>query len=331
MKNKKPILSFIVPVANAKETIGKCLEAIFLSDIKNYEVIVVFDGPQDKKTISIVNKFKLKIIKNKKSKGEAAAKNKGASLAKANILFFVDADVVINRNAPKKVIYNIKQLNYDVAIGTYNSFTPIPNSISKLRSLWQNYLFNENKGKINSFWSGCVAIRKEVFLATGKFEEKQQFRGMSDVAFGDSLKKANKKIILDPKISSIHLKKWTFSRWIKSDLKERALPWARLLYCKRTGDALLTKGLDKKISLISAILLFLILPISFFCGELLMVVCILILGVVIPHYKFYYYTLKKGSKILMIKSVPFITMRYLILAIALIYVTIIEKGIKYLK
>ncbi len=93
----KPEISIIIPALNEERYIGKVLDSLENQTLKSIEVIVVDNGSTDK-TRSIVKKYKnIKlVIENKK--GTARARNKGAKLASADILFFLDADTIVSRD-----------------------------------------------------------------------------------------------------------------------------------------------------------------------------------------------------------------------------------------
>lgn len=88
-------ISVIIPAHNAEKTIGKTLASLAAQTVEPFEVIVVDDG--SKKTLDEVRasspiSFKLLHIPHH---GAAAARNFGAAVAKGDLLFFCDADVLL--------------------------------------------------------------------------------------------------------------------------------------------------------------------------------------------------------------------------------------------
>jgi glycosyltransferase involved in cell wall biosynthesis len=87
-------ISIVVPARNAARTIGGCLQGLLEQSVsrERYEVIVVDDGSTDE-TDQVVEGSGFTLIA-QAQQGAAAARNKGASVAKGNILLFTDADCV---------------------------------------------------------------------------------------------------------------------------------------------------------------------------------------------------------------------------------------------
>jgi len=84
-----PVVSIIIPSKNEQEYIEGCLESIKNQTFKDYEIIVVDSGSDD--TAKIAKKYTKRVYQEKKA-GPAAARNKGARLAKGSIFVFSDAD-----------------------------------------------------------------------------------------------------------------------------------------------------------------------------------------------------------------------------------------------
>ena len=92
------MISVIIPIYNSISTIKECLDTVFNSDFKNFEVIVISDNSTDD-SVKIAKEYKCKIIELPENNGPAFARNVGADNAKGDILFFVDSDVIIKKNA----------------------------------------------------------------------------------------------------------------------------------------------------------------------------------------------------------------------------------------
>ena len=94
-------ISVIIPVHNGAAFLRLCLEAVAAADYRSYECIVVDDGStDDSRTIAAEFSMPVRIIKIADGpRGPAYARNRGAEVATGEILFFVDADVVIARGS----------------------------------------------------------------------------------------------------------------------------------------------------------------------------------------------------------------------------------------
>src|SRR5262245_8895503 len=96
-------VSIVVPVWNGGERFGACLAAATAAARPPHEIIVVADGEGDgawRKAHAVG----IRVIKLPTTGGPARARNAGAKAARSQILFFVDADVVIPPNALKTIL-----------------------------------------------------------------------------------------------------------------------------------------------------------------------------------------------------------------------------------
>lgn len=93
--NNQPFVSVLIPVFNDGKRLKLCLEALENQTYPQqlYEVIVIDNGStEDIK--SIVCKFKQASISREETLGSYAARNHGITLAKGEIIAFIDADCI---------------------------------------------------------------------------------------------------------------------------------------------------------------------------------------------------------------------------------------------
>lgn len=102
------MISIIIPALNEEKYIGKTLQSIKGSNFKDYEIIVVANGCTDK-TIDKARKLADRIIVLKEN-GASRARNAGAEKAKGDVLIFLDADTLVDKDTLGKIVacrYNI--------------------------------------------------------------------------------------------------------------------------------------------------------------------------------------------------------------------------------
>ncbi len=111
-------LSIIIPTLNEEHFLPNLLECIRLQKFKDFEVIVADSNSRDA-TRKIAESFGCKIVE---GGSPAVGRNNGAKAATGDLLFFLDADVVIEDNFFEPVIREFEENNYDIA-STY--MTPL--------------------------------------------------------------------------------------------------------------------------------------------------------------------------------------------------------------
>lgn len=89
------LISVIVPVYNAEQSIERCIKALRKQSFDNIEIILVNDGSKDQ-SLQICNKHSLEdpriIVIDKKNGGVSSARNAGLNVAKGNFVMFCDSD-----------------------------------------------------------------------------------------------------------------------------------------------------------------------------------------------------------------------------------------------
>lgn len=91
----KPLVTVVVPVYNAQETLGKCVDSILHQTYENLEVILVSDGSTDD-SLAICRSYeaadpRVKVA-DMPNRGVSAARNIGIELANGEFLQFADSD-----------------------------------------------------------------------------------------------------------------------------------------------------------------------------------------------------------------------------------------------
>ncbi len=230
-----PEICFVIPAGSGEQLyLEKCvqsaLHAARLSD-KHCDILVVFDGPASAVTKAQVTDAGARFLLISEKGGPAAARNRGVSSTTAPILFFVDADVVLDKYAVQHAFKGLEEQGYDGVIGAYTPHTPAPGVVSQLKNLQHSHVHRSHPGPVRSFWTACAAIRRDAYLSVGGLDEYQRY--CEDIALGIKLMRADKRILLNPDISCTHMKRYTLSSWIHSDLVGRAIPWSKMILTGR--------------------------------------------------------------------------------------------------
>ncbi len=130
-----PVASAILAVYNGEKTIIPCLESL-LAQTAPIEIIVVDDDSNDQ-TLKTLQAYKTIKVLHQSHKGPAFARNLGASHTNTDILLFVDADMVFDKDYVRDLIAPIQM---GKVIGTYTT--------------------NEQVGNWDNAWARCWNIQE---------------------------------------------------------------------------------------------------------------------------------------------------------------------------
>lgn len=163
------MISIITPILNEEEYITSFLD--HLSKIKgNFEVILV-DGGSSDHTINCIEKIRRKFCFKKlivliTKPGRGIQMNKGAAMAKGDILLFLHADCIIEANSIEKI--EAKIYSGEAIGGGFKQFFSEPDLFFKIMSTFGNH-----RAKLTNTFFGDygIFIRKDIFEKVDGFDE----------------------------------------------------------------------------------------------------------------------------------------------------------------
>ena len=92
-----------------------------------------------------------------------------------------------------------------------------------------HYVHQHAQREAFTFWAGCGAIRRQVFEQIGGFDEHYAHPSIEDIELGARLRDAGLRVWLCRDVQVTHLKEWSLVSMLRSDIRDRALPWSRLI------------------------------------------------------------------------------------------------------
>jgi glycosyltransferase involved in cell wall biosynthesis len=236
-------VSVIVPVHNGQDHLARTLAAIRSSDYSDFELIVVDDASADS-SVSIARGFVDQLIELKVRRAPGYARNQGAQKSRGDILFFVDADVEIRRQTISRIVEEFsKDPGLAAVFGSYDDAPEHKNFFSQYKNLFHHFVHQKADSEAKTFWAGCGAMRRDVFLENKGFVESFRAPAIEDVILGYSLAERGQRIRLVKDLQVKHLKAWSFWNLLKTDIFQRAIPWTRL-----TVEKGLPKDLNFKVA-----------------------------------------------------------------------------------
>ena len=222
-------VSVVIPIYNSARTLGLCLEALAHSTILPLECIVVDDASTDD-SVAVARKYGARVLQLEQRSGPARARNFGAAHAQGEVVLFLDADVCAHSDTLERVIAYFEQdPELDGVIGSYDDSPSASTFVSQYRNLLHCFTHGTSQQRASTFWGGCGAIRRSVFLRLKGFDERFDRSSIEDIEFGARLTAQGGRILLDPKIQVQHLKRWTFFGMLWTDIFDRGIPWTRLI------------------------------------------------------------------------------------------------------
>ena len=206
----KTLISVIVPVYNGEGCIANCIDALLANDYSQdrFEVVVVDNNSSDR-SAQIIRRFlkpdyPVKYLKETR-RGASFARNTGASLAKGDILAFIDSDAYANTDWLESIEQTFMNPSIDGVMGV---------TLGINRNLWAAFFHRQyeefflaqrkrEQDRLTRIDTKNFAIKKSVFLKVGGLNPT--IRNSEDIELGLRLYSNGYKLILNEKMVVRHL------------------------------------------------------------------------------------------------------------------------------
>lgn len=195
-----PNLSVVIPTHNRSEILPRILGSLAhqTAPAEEYEVIVVADGCQDD-TVATVRSLRLPYavrVLEQPASGAAAARNRGAAVATAPVVLFLDDDMEAR---PQLVAAHLEAHRAHPGGVVLGSFQPSElGRTSRLPTIMVNLWWADRFAEIGrpehrftcfDLFTGNVSLSRALFDAVGRFEEGFHQRAGEDYELGVRLLK----------------------------------------------------------------------------------------------------------------------------------------------
>jgi glycosyltransferase involved in cell wall biosynthesis len=160
------MISIIIPALNEERFLARLLGSIKAQSFTDHEVIVADAGSSDR-TRQVARKYNAKVVE---GGFPARGRNSGAKAAKGDVLLFIDADALLDKDYLENAAREMQKRNLDIAgsliypIGEH----PLDVVLFSIFNIWSSatQFFYPNA-------SGCgIFCKKSIHKKIGGFDEK---------------------------------------------------------------------------------------------------------------------------------------------------------------
>ncbi|MBD1804923.1 glycosyltransferase [Microcoleus sp. FACHB-SPT15] len=218
-----PFVSVIIPVFNDAKRLKICLEALENQTYPKslYEVIVVDNGSDEAEDIEgVVAQFEKAIATYESAPGSYAARNKGISLAKGEVIAFTDADCIPAPDWLEKGVENLLQTpNCGLVAGKIEIFFKNPKQLTTVE-LYESIMALPQREFLEKHQYGATAnvfTFKNVIDKVGGFDASLKSSG--DVEWGQRVASFGYKPIYAEDTCVSHPARYSFNDIYKRTLR----------------------------------------------------------------------------------------------------------------
>lgn len=222
------ITTVIVPFHRNVSMLRRVLEP-FRDRAATTELLVAADGAVEDWQ-PVAEEFEAARIGWPGTTGPATARNRAASVARGRYLLFVDGDVIAEPGVVQRVErFFAAHPDASAVFGAYDDRPEAPGFMSQYRNLQHRWVHCNIQREARTFWAGLGAVKADVFRAVGGYDERFSRPSVEDIDLGYRLHAAGSRIKIDPDLNGKHLKRWTFTSSVVSDVRDRGVPWTQLM------------------------------------------------------------------------------------------------------
>lgn len=122
MEKEYPLVSVIIPVYNAHNSIAKTLQSVINQTYTNLEIVVVNDGSTDD-SLDIIRKYAAEdpriIVFNKQHEGLVQARKSGIDIATGKYIQYLDSDDIMHEDAITRLVDKAEETQADMVVAPF--------------------------------------------------------------------------------------------------------------------------------------------------------------------------------------------------------------------
>jgi glycosyltransferase involved in cell wall biosynthesis len=196
-------LSIVIPAKDRAPELEATLTALRQVAPAGCEIVVVDDGSRDA-TAEVARRHGCRVVRHEVNRGAAAARNAGAREATAPLLLFIDSDVLVPAGLVEEVLRAFDDPGTQALSGLLAPDSLHGNFASQYDALYMHYQYWTHPPDFHVFYTSCAAIRRDLFLAHGGFDENYKGAGIEDMEFGQRLRRAGVPLRLHKSLQVAH-------------------------------------------------------------------------------------------------------------------------------
>lgn len=232
------LISVIIPNYQGGATIGKCLEAVYASEYPCFEVIVIDDRSEDN-SIEVIRRFPCKLVRLETHSGAAQARNIGAAHSRGELLFFTDADCLVQKNTLSMISQAMSSATSRIITGgTYTRAPHDNNFFSRFQSVFVHYSETRNAEHPDYIATHAMILDARNFKKSGGFSEKF-LPILEDVDFSHRMRQAGYRLVMKPEIQVQHIFNFSLYRSLRNAIR-KSMYWT--MYLIKTGKTFSDSG-----------------------------------------------------------------------------------------
>ena len=261
----QPLVSLIIPNRNGAATLARCLQAALASHYPRFEVIVVDDASADD-SVAVIRRYPCRLVRLECHGGAAQARNVGAAHARGEILFFTDADCLLEKHALACAVDTLARTGPGAVVGgTYTRAPADRRFFSRFQSVFIHYCETRSTSP-DYLATHALAIRAAYFRRCGGFRE-DFLPILEDVEFSHRLRRQGQRLVMNPAILARHVFNYSAAHSLRNAFR-KSMYWT--LYSLRQRDLLADSGtasLGLKANVVAYAASLSLLALALFTGE----------------------------------------------------------------
>ena len=255
---RRPTISVIMPAYKAAALLPRVLAPLIaMRDAGEIDEVIVVDDVSPDDTAAVARQLGADVLVMPANGGPGAARNLAATVARGDILWLVDSDVIAWPGGGNLIRQAFAEPGVAAVFGSYDTTPAGTPWFSRYKNLTHRFYHQHANREATTFWAGCGAISAEMYRRVGGFDvETYKVPSIEDIELGYRIKHAGGRILVVPELQGKHLKVWTIRNAIHTDLFRRALPWSRLMISREgVADDLNTSRLERVKAVVAGLFL----------------------------------------------------------------------------